>query len=405
MRVCLVVMLLVITSMFGCSGDGAEEGEPDPAPDAPPLTVTLGRVATGLASPTFVTHAGDARLFVVEQAGRIRIVRQGTLLATPFLDITPLVSSGEERGLLSVAFHPDYGVPGAPGAGLLWVNYTDRNGDTVIARYSVSAGNPDVADAASVLPLLLIPQPFANHNGGQLQFGPVEGAAQQRYLYIGMGDGGSGGDPMNNAQRDDTLLGKMLRIDPSLEEAPAPPFYAIPPDNPNAAAGRPLGAIWAKGLRNPWRFSFDALTGDLYIADVGQSQWEEVHVTPAGPRSGLNYGWRIMEGQQCFNPPDNCDTRGLVLPVFAYANTSLRCAIIGGYVYRGASFPALTGVYLYADLCSGEIFGLTRTATGAWESRLLYTSNAGILTFGEDVNGEVYVGGDDGNISQVTVEE
>jgi glucose/arabinose dehydrogenase len=398
-------MLLIVITIFGCDGGGEEDRTPDPAPDALPPTVTLSQVAPGLASPTFVTHAGDARLFIVEQAGRIRILRQGTLLATPFLDITPLVSSGGERGLLSVALHPDYGVPGASGAGLLWVNYTDRNGDTVVARYTVSAGDPDVADTASALPLLRTPQPFANHNGGQLQFGPMEGVAQQRYLYIGMGDGGSGGDPMNNAQRDDTLLGKMLRIDPSTAAVPAAPFYTIPPDNPDAAAGIPLGAIWAKGLRNPWRFSFDALTGDLYIADVGQSQWEEVHVTLAGTPGGLNYGWRIMEGPQCFDPPNNCDMRGLVLPVFTYANASARCAIIGGYVYRGTRFPALAGVYLYADLCSGEIFGLTQTATGVWESRLLFTSSAGILTFGEDVNGEVYVGGDDGNVYQVTVAE
>ena len=408
MRVCLMVMLLVVVSMFGCTGDGTEEGSPEPdANSLPATTVALSQVVSGLASPTFVTHAGDARLFIVEQAGRIRILRQGTLLATPFLDITPLVSSGGERGLLSVAFHPDYAVPGASGAGLLWVNYTDRNGDTVIARYTVSATNPDVADAASALQLLLIPQPFANHNGGQLQFGPAEGVAQRRYLYIGMGDGGSAGDPMNNAQRDDMLLGKMLRIDPSTAAAPAPPFYAIPPDNPNAAAGIPLGAIWAKGLRNPWRFSFDALTGDLFIADVGQGQWEEVDVTPAGTPGGLNYGWRIMEGQQCFNPTANCDMRGLVLPVFAYAHTStpMRCAVIGGYVYRGMRFPSLTGVYLYADLCSGEIFGLTQMTTGTWESKLLYTSTASILTFGEDVDGEVYVGGDDGTVYQVTVEE
>jgi glucose/arabinose dehydrogenase len=221
------------------------------------------------------------------------------------------------------------------------------------------------------------------------------------YLYIGMGDGGSGGDPQNNAQSDNTLLGKMLRIDPSLEANPAPPFYAIPPDNPHAAAGLPLGTIWAKGLRNPWRFSFDALTGALYIADVGQHRWEEIHVTPAGSHGGWNYGWRIMEGRHCFNPADACDMRGLVLPVFEYALGGPRCAIIGGYVYRGARVPALQGIYVYADWCSGEIFGLAQTAPDTWTNTLLHTSTFRPLGFGEGVDHELYIGGDDGMVYQV----
>jgi glucose/arabinose dehydrogenase len=234
----------------------------------------------------------------------------------------------------------------------------------------------------------------------------VEGQEQKRYLYIGMGDGGSGGDPLNNAQSDTTVLGKMLRIDPSPEADPAPPFYTIPPDNPNPAAGLLLGAIWAKGLRNPWRFSFDAHTGDMYIADVGQNQWEEVHVTTAGTPGGLNYGWRILEGQNCFDPPNGCDMRGLVLPVFEYAQTNdpFRCAIIGGYVYRGDRFPALTGTYIYADLCSGEIFGLKETSAGIWENTLLHTGSFRPLTFGEDVDRELYIGGDDGNVYHIVVD-
>jgi glucose/arabinose dehydrogenase len=368
--------------------------------------MALRPVATGLAGPVFVTHAGDARLFLVEQPGRIRVLHNGNLFATPFLDIVPLVSSGGERGLLSVAFHPNYGTPGAPGAELLWVNYTDRNGDTVIARYTVSRDNPNVADPASARILLTIMQPFANHNGGQLQFGPVEGVAQKRYLYIGMGDGGSGGDPMNNAQSDTTLLGKMLRLDPSTAARPDPPFYRIPPDNPQATAGLPLGTVWAKGLRNPWRFSFDARMGDLYIADVGQSQWEEVHMTPGGTPGGLNYGWRILEGQECFQPPSNCDRDGLDLPVFAYAQTANppRCAIIGGYVYRGARLPAFTGTYFYADLCSGEIFGLQETSPDRWDNMLLHTASFRPLTFGEDVHHELYIGGDDGSVYQIVLE-
>jgi VCBS repeat-containing protein len=372
-------------------------------PQLLPLAVTLTPVATGLSNPVYITHAGDTRLFIVEQPGRIQILHNGTLLATPFLDIVPLVSSGGERGLLSMAFHPDYASTGASGAGLFWVNYTDINGDTVIARYTVSPNDRNVADPASARILLTIAQPFANHNGGQLQFGPVEGVQQKRYLYIGMGDGGSSGDPRNNAQNDATLLGKLLRLDPSTEVNPVPPFYTIPPDNPNAAAGLTLGIIWGKGLRNPWRFSFDALTGDLYIADVGQNRREEVNVTPAGTPGGLNYGWRIMEGLQCFNPPSNCDTSGLELPVFDYAQTTTprRCSIIGGYVYRGTRFPLLLGTYFYADLCSGEIFGLAEVAPDDWENTLLHTSNFSPLTFGEGIDRELYIGGTDGNVYQV----
>ena len=355
-------------------------------------------MATGLSGPVHITHAGDERLFIVEQPGRIRIVQQGSLVATPFLDIVALVRSGGEQGLLSVAFHPVYHLPGTPGFGLFWVNYTNTHGDTVIARYTVSSANPQQADPASALTLLVIAQPFSNHNGGLNTFGPVEGPAGQRYLYIGMGDGGSGGDPQNNAQRDDTLLGKMLRLDPSLEARPALPFYTIPPDNPMAAAGAPLGTIWAKGLRNPWRFAFDPVGGDLYIGDVGQNIWEEVHFTPAGTPGGRNYGWRLMEGQSCFDPPSNCEAPGLERPVAVYAHSSGRCAVVGGYVYRGTRLPALTGMYLYADLCSGEIFGLAQVTPGVWQSTLLLSSGLSILTFGEDVQHELYVGSGDGTV-------
>jgi glucose/arabinose dehydrogenase len=216
-----------------------------------------------------------------------------------------------------------------------------------------------------------------------------------------MGDGGSGGDPFNNAQRDDTLLGKMLRLDPSLDATPAAPFYAIPPDNPRAAAGPPLGTIWAKGLRNPWRFAFDAVGGDLYIADVGEGHWEEVDVTPAGTSAGRNYGWRLMEGQACFNPPTGCESPGLTRPVAVYDHGNGRCAIIGGYVYRGVLVPALTGVYLYADLCSGEIFGLAQVAPGAWQSTLLLSSRLSPLSFGQDVHDELYLGSGDGTVYQL----
>jgi len=394
-------MLGLLLLGHGCSGS-ENSTAPTPAATTPPVAaatvLSLRPVATGLTNPVHVTHAGDERLFLVEQPGRIRIVQQGQLLSTPFLDITPLVRSGGEQGLLSVAFHPSYNLPGVPGAGLFWVNYTDTRGDTVIARYRVSRNHPQQADPGSALILLVITQPFSNHNGGLNVFGPPEGPDGQRYLYIGMGDGGSGGDPQNNGQREETLLGKMLRLAPSLEPSPTEPFYTLPPDNPRASAGLLLGTIWAKGLRNPWRFTFDAANGDLYIADVGQHRWEEVHYTPAGAPGGLNYGWRLLEGLACFNPANNCEVPGLERPVTVYANENGRCAIIGGHVYRGTLLPALTGTYFYGDLCSGEIFGLAQVTPGVWRSTLLLSSGRALLTFGEDLQHELYLGSGDGTV-------
>ncbi len=249
-------------------------------------------IITGLDSPVAIAHAGDGsgRLFITLQIGKILVYDGQQLLPAPFLDIGSLITTGGERGLLSVAFHPNYAANG-----FLYVNYTDLNGDTVIARYRISADS-NVVDPASATFLLVIPQPFANHNGGQLQFGP------DGYLYIGTGDGGSGGDPLNNAQNRSSLLGKMLRIDVDVDSS-----YSIPPDNPFAGNSNVRQEIWAVGLRNPWRFSFDRLTGDLFVADVGQDNWEEVNFQPANSRGGENYGWRLMEGNHCFNPTTNCN--------------------------------------------------------------------------------------------------
>lgn len=380
--------ILVTALLFGVSQTSA-------------LTLDLPTVAGGLSGPVAITHAGDSRLFVVEPAGRIRIIEDGSLLGTAFLDIDPLVGSGGERGLLGVAFHPDYANAGAAGEGLFWVNYTNNSGNTVIARYSVSANNPNVAEPGSALVLLTIVQTAPNHNGGELRFGPSEGEEQKQYLYIGMGDGGGSGDPNNAGQTDSTLLGKMLRIDPSTEAEPTEPFYAIPTDNPDAQAGLELGMIWAKGLRNPWRFSFDALTGDLYIADVGQGRREEINLTRAGGAGGLNYGWNTMEGILCFNPRENCDMSSLTLPVFDYQRAAGRCAIIGGFVYRGQRFPSLSGVYLYADYCSREIFRLDETSPGVWQGTPIFTAQFRPRAFGEDANGELYVAGADGRVHQV----
>jgi glucose/arabinose dehydrogenase len=354
---------------------------------APWPRVAFTRVAGGFSSPTHVTSArdGSGRLFVVEQGGRVRIVKNGTVLPTPFLDVSNRVSCCGERGLLSIAFPPgrlshDF-----------YADYTDVNGDTTISRFFVSS-DPNVSNAASEQVLLKIAQPFANHNGGQLAFGP------DGYLYVGMGDGGSGGDPNNNGQSLTTLLGKILRID---VQGPASP-YGIPPDNPfagSSSSSRP--EIWAYGLRNPWRFSFDRKTGDLYVGDVGQSAWEEVDFQPAGSAGGANYGWRLTEGAHCYNPPSGCNTTGITLPVAEYGHVNGNCSITGGVVYRGRDFARLSGIYFYADYCSGRIWGLRRGVPG-WETLELLKPGFGFTSFGEDDAGEVYaVDGNSGTLHRL----
>ena len=332
-------------------------------------------VAEGLPAPTDIQHAGDGsgRLFVVQQSGAIRIIRDGAVLPQPFLDIGSRVSCCGERGLLGLAFPPGYAE-----SGRFYVNYTDTAGNTVIAQYRVTE-NPDVADAASEVPLLTVNQPFANHNGGQLRFGPGGD------LYISTGDGGGAGDTQNNAQRLDTLLGKILRID--VEDEPGQ--VRIPPSNPFVDQAGARAEIWAYGLRNPWRISFDRGNGDLWIADVGQNLYEEVNYQPSSSRGGENYGWRLMEGLHCFNPSP-CDPQGLALPVVEYDRSNGACSVTGGFVYRGHGSPGLRGTYLYADFCNGRIWGVDHLDTD-WTNRLLLDSDFLITTFGEDEAGEVYV--------------
>jgi glucose/arabinose dehydrogenase len=354
-----------------------------PSPASLPQ-ISLSPVVGGFALPVHVTHAGDGsgRIFVVEQAGKIQIFDNGAVLSSPFLDISAKLVCCGEQGLLSVAFPP------GPGPKThFYVNYTGIPvapalvAPTVIARYRVSAGDPNVADPASEEVVLTIPQPFTNHNGGQLAFGP------DGYLYIGMGDGGSGGDPLNNGQTPGILLGKLLRID--VESGAVP--YGVPPTNPflDNADYRP--EIWALGLRNPWRFSFDRGTGDLYIGDVGQNTFEEIDFHPAGDLVGRNYGWNIMEGESCYPPGTvGCNRTGLVLPVFVYDH-SLGCSVTGGHVYRGSAFPSLQGVYLFGDFCSGRVWGIRKNGA-AWDNALLSdNSTLTITTFGEDESGNVYV--------------
>ena len=341
------------------------------------------QIASGLDEPVSITHAGDSRLFITLQVGLV-VIHDGTrMLPEPFLDIRSLTQSAGERGLLSIAFHPDYAQNG-----FFFVNYTDRSGDTVIARYRVSPDNPNRADPSSARQILFIDQPYPNHNGGQLQFGP------DGYLYIGMGDGGSANDPQDRAQNRTTLLGKMLRIDVDADT------YAVPPSNPYASNGAGRPEIWSLGLRNPWRFSFDRDTGDLWIADVGQGLWEEVNFQPASSIGGENYGWDVMEGTHCLGAT-NCTRTGLVQPVIEYHHSTGGCSVTGGYVYRGVRSPRLQGMYLYGDYCSGKIWGARRNAAGAWASTQLAQTDYLISTFGEDVNGEIYVADHGGTVYRI----
>jgi glucose/arabinose dehydrogenase len=335
-------------------------------------------LTNGLTAPVFLTQPpGESnRLFVVEQIGRIRILQNDVLQARPFLDIRSLVTPPPqfERGLLSMAFDPQYAANG-----FFYVSYTDTQGDTRIVRYSVSP-DPDSADPGTASLVLGVEQPYPNHNGGLILFG------RDGMLYVGLGDGGSGGDPENRAQNPDSLLGKLLRLD--VRTAP----YTIPPDNPFVSSGDARPEIWALGLRNPWRFSFDRETGHLYLGDVGQQEHEEVNVAPPTP-GGENYGWRIMEGRFCYNAA-TCSTAGLTLPVLDYGHSQGACSVTGGYVYRGSAIPILSGRYLYADYCAGFIRSF-HYLNGQAVDLVDWTSEIGpgfgVSSFGEDNAGELYL--------------
>jgi glucose/arabinose dehydrogenase len=341
-------------------------------------------VLSGLTQPEGLVNAGDGsgRLFILEQAGLIRILKDGALLPAPFLDLTQKVECCGEKGLLGLAFHPDFSENG-----YLFVDFTEkqvRKLYTIIARYRVSSSDPNQADPASEKILLKIEQPFQNHNGGQLAFGP------DGFLYIGMGDGGSEGDPLGNGQSLQTLLGKILRIDVDHGDP-----YGVPSDNPYVNGGG-LWEIWAYGLRNPWRFSFDRSTGDLYIGDVGQDAWEEIDYLPGGSPGDANFGWSYYEGSHPYrgSPPAGMQ---FVMPVAEYSH-DYGDAVIGGYVYRGKNLTAWQGVYLYGDYGSGKVWGLLHLPDGSWQNALMFDTGRKISSFGVDENGEIYLVDDNGSI-------
>jgi glucose/arabinose dehydrogenase len=387
-----VVCWLLLFPLACCAKDGGAPGGPAA------LTLTLSVYARGLTKPIGVYNAGagDPRLFVIEQPGRIRIVQHdGSVLLLPFLNLTDRVeSSGSEEGLLGMAFHPDYGK-----TGFFYVNYTTSAGGvlrTRISQFSVTT-DPNVADPTSEKILFTVDQPFSNHNGGDLHFGP------DGLLYIPLGDGGAEGDPRNNAQTTTSLLGKITRIDVD-SGAGAPPDcvgegtggYTIPPNPMIDGPDNACDEIWAMGLRNPWRLSFDRLSGDLYLADVGEAKWEEIDRHAVNHPGGQNYGWRCYEGTHVYNAGGCRSSDAYVAPIFEYGHDGGNCAVIGGYVYRGVADPKMAGRYLLADYCSGNFWDLARDGRGSWRATkhtnlALPGPVAGYTSFGEDAAGELYV--------------
>ncbi|MDZ4671290.1 MAG: PQQ-dependent sugar dehydrogenase [Phototrophicales bacterium] len=339
-------------------------------------------VVGGFDNPIQVVHAGDSsnRLFVVEQLGFVLVVENGAYLPEPFLDISELLTyevirgGYTERGMIGMVFHPNYAENG-----YFYVNYVNRDEDVVVVRYQVSADNPNRANPNSALQIINVGQPFPNHNGGSMEFSPIDG-----YLYISVGDGGAAGDPFSNGQRTDTLLGKILRIDVNTEP------YAVPADNPFAEDDDFSPEIWAWGLRNVWRMSFDRATGDLYMADVGQEKVEEVNMQPATSTGGENYGWNALEGSERYNP-NTAIPEPNVLPVAEYGHDD-GCSITGGNVYRGTELPELDGIYFYGDYCNGRTWSLYfDDASGEWVSAPFIETGKQIVSFGEDEAGEIYL--------------
>jgi len=387
-----VAALLLLLAMAGSTAAADRPGISTALVASQVVAPSLAPVASGLSRPVLVTNArdGSGRLFVVEQTGMVRIISGGSLLSRPFIDLTAAVSKGGEQGLLGLAFHPKYATNGK-----FYVNFTTKTGSTAINEYRVSA-DANVADRASGRRIITIAQPYANHNGGHIAFGP------DGYLYVGMGDGGSAGDPGNRAQNLNSLLGKMLRID--INGRSGSRQYRIPASNPYVGkTGR--DEIWSRGLRNPWRWSFDRLRGDLWIGDVGQNRYEEVDrssATVAAIRGrGVNYGWRTMEGRACYSPASGCNKTGKILPVVTYSHAAGDCSVIGGYVYRGSTATSLVGRYLFGDFCSGRIWSIARGARAPATRSLFMDTDLNITSFGEGEDGELYVTATDGGVRRI----
>jgi glucose/arabinose dehydrogenase len=368
---------------------------PGPLPSPTPQ-LALASPVSGFSQPLGIVNAGDGsnRLFVVEKTGAIRIVKNGAVVGTPFLDIHTRITTDGERGLLGLAFPPGFATKNH-----FYIYYTDTSGSIVIARYRVSAGSADVADPNSEQIVITIPHPTNNnHNGGDLAFSPQAG--QEGFLYAGTGDGGAGNDPPNNSQNPNQLLGKILRLD---VETGNPTTYTIPADNPFATSTTFRHEIWAYGVRNPWRFTFDRQTHDLYIADVGQGAVEEVDFQPAADAGGENYGWRVWEGTSCTGlGPAACTTGGYTFPVIQYTHVAGRCSITGGYVYRGAALPEAAGQYFYSDYCSGFLASMSGTAATGFTTHKWSVPNVGnVFSFGEDSAGELYVLSANGTVYRI----
>ncbi len=387
LRRCYPAGALLFSAMLILSGSAlAQPASWNPA--AFSSAFTLRAIAEDLDSPVGIVDPGDGsgRLFIVEQTGKILLLKSGSVSPEPFLDISSSVSSGSEQGLLGLAFHPDYA-----NTGIFVIDYTDIDGNTNIVRYQVDTQNPDLADPASAETLLFIDQPYPNHNGGQVQFGP------DGFLYIGMGDGGSQGDPEENGQNTNALLGKILRIDIDNPSGDRP--YGIPADNPFADGSAGAPEVFIYGVRNPWRFSFD-VDGGLYIGDVGQNNWEEIDYLPAGEQVGANLGWNLMEGNHCY-ATDPCDSDNLVMPIFEYSHDVGGCSVTGGVVIQGDIIPSLDGVYVFGDYCTGLLWGLARDANGDWQASDPIETGLSISSFGQGPGGETYVVDLNGTIYQM----
>ena len=387
-RLSLVLIFAILLTSLASAQDAEPVTTRETAPD--PAAVTLTMIANGFFRPVLLTNAGDDtdRLFILEQNGRIWVYLDGQILPEAFLDLTDRVSQSvtrgySELGLLGLAFPPDFAE-----TGVFYVHYNDRNNRTTLSQFNLS-DDPNIGDPASEVVLLTLDQPFPNHNGGEIVFGPNDG-----YLYMGLGDGGSAGDPLDTGQNPSDWFGSILRIAVNGDGT-----YAVPEDNPSSTREGFAPEVWSYGLRNPYRFSFDSATGDMYIADVGQNIWEEINFQPAESTGGENYGWSDYEASAAYNA--NAVPADMTYPVAEYRHDAGRCSVTGGYVYRGTAIPELEGVYLYGDYCSGETWTTWRNPEGEWQTELFVSVGENVTGFGQDQDGELYIVTYNGDIYRI----